>query len=114
MKHYRLVSFDHHFKIPPSVAVCPYCQKNMFAQVNEWEEDEDNLWTASGIETTCESEPDFDEENIEEFREFVNSHSEMPYVYKLPVDEAIKKYINKCFRFKKEETILERRLFNEM
>lgn len=100
MKNYTIVPFDHHFEIPETIAVCPYCKQKMYAQVNGWTEapfEAEGLWLADNIETTCESEPeDFESD---EFSDYVDSHSEMPYVYKLPVDKVIEDYINRNFRF---------------
>jgi len=38
-------------------------------------------------------------EDEDQWEEWMQQHSEMPYVYQLPVDERVKDFINKKYRF---------------
>lgn len=98
MTEFKLVPADHKFEVPKEVAVCPYCNTKLRASVQEWTEDSDG-WVASSIEMICEKEPDIDDPLWEEF---TSEHSEMPYVYLLPVQSKVEDWINSNFRFDME------------
>jgi len=52
---------------------------------------------ADMIESKCSNEPA--SIGSKTWNEWLNNHSDMPYVNQLPVDTSVKKWINKCFRF---------------
>lgn len=78
------------------MAVCPYCNAKLYASCEGWTENDEGEWMADTISVDCESEPDIDSS---EWREWFDFHSDMPYVYQLPVDSKIERWINNNFRF---------------
>ena len=78
--------------------LCPYCQGDLTYRANGWEEDENGLYIADSFDMDCSTEPDMEDED--DWNDWLNNHSEMPYVHQLPVDEAVKKHINSKYRFK--------------
>lgn len=92
----KLVPKHHIFKIPTSLAVCPYCNPKLYASCEAWTENDEGEWLADSITVDCETEPDIDSD---EWREWFDSHSDMPYVYQLPVNVKIENWINSNFRF---------------
>ena len=52
---------------------------------------------ADSFDMCCSTEPDMEDED--EWNDWFNNHSEMPYVHQLPVDESVKKFINSKYRF---------------
>ncbi|ACC81167.1 hypothetical protein [Nostoc punctiforme] len=98
-KDITIVPADYHFEIPEEIAKCPYCETKLHVQVHGWTEEDDG-WVADSIEMVCESEPDIDDDAWDDFNE---SHSEMPYVYLLPVQNTVQEWINNNFRFDMEQ-----------
>lgn len=76
--------------------LCPYCKGKLTYTCNSWEQDDNGLWMAEGFDMVCETEPEIDSEDWEDW---FQSHCEMPYFYQLPVDERVKDFINKKYRF---------------
>lgn len=96
-KNYENVPLDHTFEIPSVVAKCPYCDSKLFAQCLSWiESDDGDGWIVEQMQVDCESEPDPD---TNEWDEWTAIHSDMPYVYQLAVENKIEKWINQNFRF---------------
>jgi hypothetical protein len=94
---YELVSSDLIINIPPEVAICPYCDTKLTAQFTGWTEADDGSgWMADEVDWDCESEPDFDSE---EYDDWLDQHTEMPYVYRLPICQKIEKWVNERYRF---------------
>lgn len=77
--------------------MCPYCGGNLTYTCYGFEKDENGLWMADSFDMFCSTEPDMEDED--EWNDWFNNHSEMPYVLQMPVDEAAKKYINSKYRF---------------
>ncbi len=77
--------------------LCPYCEGNLTYKATEWEKQDDGTWVATSFDSECSSEPDIESD---EWEEWMNIHSDMPYVNQLPVDMAVKEYIEKKYRFK--------------
>lgn len=61
-----------------------------------WTEENDG-WVAEQLEIDCDNEPDIESD---EWDLWMHNHSDMPYVYQLPVNIMVENYINKNFRFK--------------
>ena len=90
----QLVVTSTIISVPREVASCPYCDANLAVQAVEWTQRKDGTWKATGIEPECANEPDID---TEEWEEWWAIHSEMPYVYQLPVDIKIEKWLSKNY-----------------
>lgn len=76
--------------------LCPYCQGDLTYRCNGWEEDDKGRWVADSFDVECLTEPSI---RSKKWQDWMNNHSEMPYVYQLPVDEKVKNLINKHCRF---------------
>jgi hypothetical protein len=85
-------------EIPEDVAVCPYCGAKLSVSPECWEQNEDGSWSLSNGHADCAAEPDIAGEE-EKWEEWFTVHSQMPYVYQLPVDEKCTAWINERYRF---------------
>lgn len=91
---FSIVPQDKEFKFKK---LCPYCKGDLTYTVNGWEQDDNGLWMADSFDMDCSTEPDMEDED--EWNDWFNNHSEMPYVHQLPVDERVKEFINSKYRF---------------
>lgn len=89
-----VVPEDKEFKFKQ---LCPYCKGDLTYTCNGWEQDDGDMWAADTFDCSCSNEPE--DMESDEWEEWLNTHSEMTYVYQLPVDEEVKKYINNKYRF---------------
>lgn len=93
----QIVPTDHTFDIPPEVAICPYCDARLTAHCEAWTEtDEESIWEAEQVSVDCDTQPDLDSD---EWDEWADIHTDMPYVYWLPVSTKVEQWIDKNFRF---------------
>lgn len=83
--------------IPRDVAVCPYCEAALSVSCDTWEEMNDGTWQAEHIECLCHNEPE--EMDSKEWDEWLSVHSDMPYVYQLPVDLRVLAWVNARYRW---------------
>lgn len=109
MSEYKILPHDAIIEVPPEVAVCPYCGAKLWVQLDTWTQLDDGMWGAMEDETphaNCDSEPeiheDFTDDEIDRYEEWARVHSKMPYVYQLPVEVRIGKWINATYRFDTE------------
>ena len=89
----KLVPEDKEFKFK---GLCPYCGGDLTYRCNGHEQEDDGTWIADSFDVECSTEPDMEDE---EWEYWLDQHSDMPYVNQLPVDEAVKKWINERYRF---------------
>jgi hypothetical protein len=86
---------DHgSIQVPGHVAVCPYCDGALTVHVEAWSEGPDGFWFADEAKADCDTEPDI---VSPDWRNWMDRHSEMPYVYMLPVEERIQRWLNRNF-----------------
>src|SRR6185436_3567524 len=78
------VKSDHLFEVPRTIAVCQYCGGKILAQCDSWAQGDDGQWLADHCSVDCETEPG--EISGDEWRDWWANHSDMPYVYWLPVE----------------------------
>lgn len=96
MNEIKFVDADTDIELPPEF-VCPYCgSKFLPVRFEGWTQDDDGTWKGDTVDITCSSIPD---PESEEWEEWINQHTDMPYVYWMPVAERIKEYINSKYRF---------------
>lgn len=95
----KILEANEVIEVPEKIAVCPYCGNKLIAICDEWVECDDLTWQASSLSVDCLSEPEM-EENIELWKEWFAIHSEMPYVYMLPIEQKILAWVNSQFRWK--------------
>ena len=93
----KLVEASHDFEIPASVAKCPICDGVLYAGTTGWTQMEDSTWAADCIEIDCETEPDIDGPDWEDW---FTGHYAMPYVDWLPVDLLVREWMTANYRFR--------------
>lgn len=96
-----LVDMRHEFNVPPEVAVCPYCGLRLVATCEHWSQQADGSWIAGGLEVDCVGEP----ENLhsDDYNDWLSRHTYMPYIYWLPVNEKVTRWVNRHFRFRMKD-----------
>jgi len=92
----KIVSENKQFKFK---GLCPYCGGNLTYVAFGWEQDENGLWAADSFDVECSTEPNMDSE---EWEDWMQQHSDMPYVNQLPVDKAVEAWIKERYRFNLE------------
>jgi hypothetical protein len=103
LNKFMVLDFNKHedncFDVPRTIAICPYCEGSLSAQVTGWTENESdsNLYIANEVDLTCSEEPDIEDRS--DWDDFVDCHSDMPYVHWLPVRCTVEDWINNNFRF---------------
>jgi len=93
-QEFEIVKDDKPFKFK---ALCPYCKGDLTYVCNGWEEDDNGMWMADTFDVDCSNEPQ--DVETDEWEEWLNIHSDMPYERQLPVDMQVKEFINKRYRF---------------
>lgn len=85
-------------QIPRCIAVCPYCDDTLLIEsIDSITETISGLAEADSIFITCLSEPDVADKD--EFDDWIKYHSDMPYVYMLPIEKTILKWLNAWHEF---------------
>lgn len=98
-KDYRPVaSLGECFYVPKAISVCPYCNGELIAQIQEISEIEGktDLFEATSISVDCMNEPPIGSKN---WVDWDKSHSTMPYVYQLPAQLKVQKWLNEIYYF---------------
>ena len=97
MDETKLEIIDHSklIEVPPEIAVCPYCNGKLTIDAYEWSEYEDG-WHLESFFMDCETEPEM---GFDDWDDWLDAHSEMPYVYLLPVEEKVREWVNGKYRF---------------
>ena len=87
-------------RIPRKVAVCPICDADLIIEdIDEWET-ETGKATEGGLHFSCSKEPEFDEDDCEDFGK---GHYSMPYVDWLPLAPIVLNWFNKGYRIESGE-----------
>jgi hypothetical protein len=86
---------DLPISIPKSVAVCPKCESGLILEDIEGYEYGEPLDEHSHIAFTCNTEPDIDSDEWEDWH---NWHWSMPYVDWLPLEKPIMRWFNENYR----------------
>lgn len=95
----RIVDEDHVFKFK---GLCPYCGGNLYFHAEGWDKHPaKTFWKGTSFYWDCSTEP----EDImsDEWDEWMNQHSDMPYVNMLPVQTRVERYIGRNYRFRLKE-----------
>ena len=82
--------------VPPEVATCPYCGAALTVKVTGSVQEDDGSWLPDEVDVTCASEPA--DVMGKEWREFLDSHSYMPYVNWHPMTEDVKEWAQANYR----------------
>ncbi|MGL5805912.1 MAG: hypothetical protein ACRC11_10790 [Xenococcaceae cyanobacterium] len=80
-------------KVPSSLAVCPYCQTTLTANVWEWEDEDDGVYKKISIEVDCDKLPEPDLEP-DRWDDFIRSHEATPFAYWLPIVKRVEKWLD--------------------
>ena len=80
--------------IPESIAKCPYCNgKLILYGLEEYEvKTDESIGEVFKPEFECSTEPDDIDSN--EYDDWLDSHSDMPYVYWMPVEQTVTAWLN--------------------
>jgi len=92
----KILEEDTYLEVPEEIAVCPICKAKLFVYCEHWEEHPDGAWIAASINMECETEPDIDSED---WNDWFSGHYSMPYVDWLPVEQKLLVWINKNYRW---------------
>ncbi len=95
-----LIGTGSRIQIPKQLAVCPYCGARVTAFFEGWSQNEDGAWSADIMHLDCEGEPA--ELESDAWEGWLQQHSDMPYVYMLPVEERVRAWVNRHFVFEIE------------
>lgn len=82
--------------VPERVAVCPYCGGRLSLCCTGWTQLKNGAWMADLIDLGCVTEPDIDDELWDDW---TAEHCDMPYVYMLPVEERVMRWLQRNYRF---------------
>jgi hypothetical protein len=96
---YELLKPDaiiHPHAIPKKLRICPYCDGNVFIHFESWTQNEDGSWSADFAKADCDTEPRMGGQRWEEW---IKRHTYMPYVYWMPLEIALTRWVNKHYRF---------------
>jgi hypothetical protein len=88
-------------QVPPAIAVCPYCQTALTVSIEACTQEADG-WVATEIQVDCETEPDL-ETDQEAWHAWMEHHTQMPYVYLLPVHQRVLRWLEQHYRFVVDE-----------
>jgi len=75
---------------------CPYCAGRIAVHFESWTRKDDGTWAAEWAKADCLTEPS---ERSRKFDDWMKQHSYMPYVYWLPLEQALTRWVNKHYRF---------------
>lgn len=79
--------------------LCPYCGGDLTYMATDWQKHPAKLfWKPIQLESQCSNEPE--DMMSEEWNEWMQQHSDMPYVHQLPVDERVRRFIEVNYRFR--------------
>lgn len=67
--------------IPSDVAVCPYCGGQLYFDVDEWDA-QTGVPTETGVHVSCVNDEDKN-----------TNHYDMPYVYWMPLEQRIHRWL---------------------
>lgn len=96
-QEFKIIDESDIIEIPANLAVCPICGGKLFAlNFTDWVEAEDGLYQLIHITLECESEPDIE---APEWDDWFSGHYSMPCVYWLPVCHRVQAWFNRHYRF---------------
>lgn len=105
MSEYTVLPHNATIEIPETVAVCPYCGAKLTVQLDTWTQLDDGMWGVDENETPhveCDREPTMGPNGA--WDKWWALHCKMPYVYLLPVEVKVAKWLNQNYRFDMEAT----------
>lgn len=85
-----------HRDIPKQYRSCAYCDGPIAIHFESWTQNVDGTWSAEFAKADCLTEPSMRSRNYDEW---LKQHTEMPYVYWLPLETALTRWVNKHYRF---------------
>lgn len=82
------------YRFPLDIAKCPICGAAVIVGDFDEYETETGLVTESGFHIDCETEPEFDDPDYDDW---FNSHWSMPYVDWLPLEVSLHQWFNRRY-----------------
>lgn len=93
----KITDVDTIMQVPPEIAVCPICRRRLaIIAYDSWERCEDGLYKAAEVHLECETEPDFE---APEYEDWFEGHYSMPYADWLPVCKRVLAWHQAHYRF---------------
>lgn len=86
--------------IPRQYRRCPYCDGKISIHFESWTRNNDGTWSADFAKADCETEPSI---GSGKWEEWIKQHTYMPYVYWLPLETILTRWVNKHYRFDMDE-----------
>lgn len=90
-----------HRDIPKQFRRCPYCDGHISIHFEAWTKNNDGTWSAERAKADCETEPSMKDRRSDNW---LKRHTYMPYVYWLPLEQALTDWANNHYRFNVEES----------
>lgn len=75
---------------------CPYCGSGLTVYVDGWVLEDDDKWKADSLNIECDTYPGFESE---EYYEWIEKHTYLPYTYWMPLEIELLKWINERYEF---------------
>lgn len=99
----QLLHTSSHIGVPVEVGMCPYCDRPLSIGFEDFERNDVGTWSCIKVELECATELEMQQygQHVTEddWDQFERSHSLMPYVYILPVEERILEWVNQSYYF---------------
>src|SRR5688572_7134881 len=78
--------------LPKEYRRCSYCSGPLAVHFESWTKQDDGTWATDCAKVDCLTEPS---ERSRKCNDWLNQHTYMPYVYWLPLEQAITRWVNK-------------------
>lgn len=101
----KYITRDNLPEIPKEIATCPICKEKIIIEDIDEYELETGRVEDTGLHITCESQPDIDDPD---FNDWFNGHFSMPYVDWLPVRQKVYAWFDQNYRLAKYDDENER------
>jgi hypothetical protein len=99
-RHYITHPLDATIKVPKSIATCPSCKAGLSINPDGWEIASDGTMICDSFTSNCENEPaDYEEQACRAFENCHAAEYKMPYIYWLPTQDRLEKWLIDTFRF---------------
>ena len=80
--------------VPEYIATCPSCHEGLIVDLTEAYVDDDGKLRIGDFSVSCCAEPDFEDKKLRAKWEMQHSiEDRMPYIYWLPVDQAVRQWL---------------------
>jgi len=90
-----IIDPNYYPEIPLELFQCPICGAQIYIQeIDEWETETGKI-TDCGLDISCTTEPEFDDD---QWHDWFSGHFSMPYVDWLPLEVKVLAWLNRHYR----------------